>query len=94
MFGSGMATLIISNEEMDDIMKIVKYLEDSSLLIKSVSETVESEAKEHIDGFLGNLLGILEASILGSILEGKGVIKVGEGLIRAGERTIRAGQDF
>ena len=46
MFGSGVTTLIISNEEMNDIMKIVKSLEESGLLIKGVSETIKNEAKE------------------------------------------------
>ena len=45
MFGSGFTTLIISNEGMNDIMKIVKSLEDSGLLIKGVSETIKNEAK-------------------------------------------------
>ena len=46
IFGSSMTTLIISNEEMDDIMKIVKLLEESGLLIKGVRETIKNEAKE------------------------------------------------
>ena len=41
-----MTTLIISNEEMNNIMKIVKSLEESSLLTKGVSETIKNEAKE------------------------------------------------
>ena len=45
MFGSGNTTLIISNEEMNDIMKIVKTLEEFGLLIKGVSETIKNEAK-------------------------------------------------
>ena len=53
MFGSGMTTLIISNEEMNDIMKIIKSLEESGLLIKSVSETIKNETKEQKGGFLG-----------------------------------------
>ena len=50
-------TLIISNEEVNDIMKIVKSLEDSGLLIKCVSETIKNEAKEQQDWFLRMLLG-------------------------------------
>ena len=46
MFGSGVTTLIISNEEMNDIMKIVKSLEESGLLIKGVGERMKNEAKE------------------------------------------------
>ena len=65
IFGLGTTTLIISNEEMDDIMKIVKSLEHSGLLIKGVSETIKSEAKEQKGGFVGMLLGTLGASLLG-----------------------------
>ena len=60
--------LIISNEEMDDIMKIVKSLEESGLLIKGVSETIKNEAKEQKRGFLGMLLGTLGASLLGNVI--------------------------
>ena len=88
MLGSGTTTLIISNDEMDDILKIVKSLEDSNVLIKGVSETIQQEAKEQRGGFLSMLLGTLGASLLGDILSkglsGKGVIRAGEGTIRAG----------
>ena len=88
MLGSGMATLIISNEEMNDILKIVKSLENSGLLLKGVSETIQHEAKEQRKGFLSMLLGTLGASLLGDILSkglsGKGVIRAGEGTVRAG----------
>ena len=84
MLGSGAATLIISNDEMNDILKIVKSLEDSGLLLKGVSETIQHEAKEQRGGFLSMLLGTLGASLLGDILSGKGVIRAGEGTIRAG----------
>ena len=84
MFGSGATTLIISNDEMDDFLKIVKSLENSGLLLKGVSETIQHEAKEQIGGFLSMLLGTLGASLLGDILSGKGVIRAGEGTIRAG----------
>ena len=72
MFGSGNTTLIISNEEMNNIMKIVKSLEESGLLIKEVSETIKNEAKEPKVGFLSMLLGTLGASLLGNLLTGKG----------------------
>ena len=84
MLGSGTTTLIISNDEMDDILKIVKSLENSGVLLKGVSETVQHEAKEQRGGFLSMLLGTLGASLLGDILSGKGVIRAGEGTIRAG----------
>ena len=79
-----MTTLIISNNEMNDILKIVKSLENSGLLLKGVSETIQHEAKEQRGGFLSMLLGTLGASLFGDILSGKGVIRAGEGTIRAG----------
>ena len=64
MLGSGTTTLIISNDEMNDIIKIVKSLENSGVILKGVSETIQHEAKEQIAGFLSMLLGILGASLL------------------------------
>ena len=88
MLGSGATSLIITNDEMDDILKIVKYLEDSGVLLKGVSETIKHEAKEQRGRFLSMLLGTLGASLLGDVLS-KGL--TGKGVIRAGEGTIRAG---
>ena len=82
-----MATLIISNEEMSDIMKIVKSPEVSGSLVKVVSKIVKNETKEQTGGFLRMLLGTLGASLLGNLLTGKSTI-------RADEDAIRAGQDF
>ena len=59
---------------MEDIMKIVKSLEESRLLIKGISETIKNEAKEQKGRFLLMLLRILTASILGNTFAGKGVI--------------------
>ena len=88
MLGSGTTTLIILNDEMDDILKIVKSLENSGFLLKGVSETIQHEAKEQRGVFLGMLLGTLGVSLLGDILSkglsGKGVIRAGEGTIRTG----------
>ena len=75
---------MISNDEMKDIIKIVKSLEDSGLLLKGVTETVQNEVKEQKGGFLSMLLGTLGASLLGNILAGKGINRAGEGVIRAG----------
>ena len=72
MFGSGFTTLIIFNEEMKDIIKIVKSLKESGLLIKGVSETIKNEAKEQKGGFPGMLLGTLGTSLLGNLLTGEG----------------------
>ena len=82
ILGSGKTTLIISNDEMKDIIKIVKSLEDSGLLLKGVTETVQNEVKEQKGGFLSMLLGTLGASLLGNILAGKGINRAGEGGIR------------
>ena len=62
------ATLIISNEEMDDILMIVQTLEDSNILLKGVTKTIENETKEQKGGFLGMLLGTLGASLLRNML--------------------------
>ena len=67
---------------MEDIMKIVKSLEDSGLLIKGISEKIQNEAKKQKGGFPGMLLGTLGASLLGNILTGKGVNRAGDGTIR------------
>ena len=69
---------------MEDLIKIVKSLEDSGLLLKWVTETVQNEIKEQKGGFLSMLLGTLGASLLGNILAGKGVNRAGEGVVRAG----------
>ena len=61
MLPSGTTTLIILNDEMKDIIKIVKYLEDSALSLKGVSETVQNKAREQKRGFLSMLLGTLGA---------------------------------
>ena len=90
ILGSGHSntTLIISNDEMDDILKIVKSLENSGVLLKCVNETIQNEAKEQRGGFLSMLLGTLGASLLGDVLS-KGLSS--KGIIRADEGTIRAG---
>ena len=77
-------TLIISNDDMHDLLKIVKSLEDSGLLLDGITETVKNEVKEQKGGFLSVLLGTLGASLLGNMLVGRGVIRAGEGTIRAG----------
>ena len=78
---------MILNEEMDDIMKIVKPLKESGLLIKRISETIKNEAKEQNRIFFGMFLSTLGASFLGNLLTGKSRIRTVEG-------TVRAGQDF
>ena len=63
MFGFCNTTLITSNEEINDIMEIIKSFEESGLLIKDVSETTKNEAKEQKEGLLSTLLGTLGASL-------------------------------
>ena len=108
-FGSGTAILVFSNEEFNDIMKIVKSLEDPNLLIKGVSKTAENEINKQRRELLGILGATLGVSLLGNMLASRGmkykisehedtihrlgVIQACEGTIRAGEGTIRAGQD-
>ena len=79
---------------MEDIIKIVKSLEDSGLLLKGVSKVIQNEAKEQKGGFFSMLLGALGASLLGSILAGKGMNRAGEGFIRAGYEPSIESKDF
>ena len=84
--------LIRSNDEMKDIIKLVKSYEDFGLLLKGVSESIQNEAKEQTGGFLSMLLGTLGASLLGNLLAGKGINRAGEWVILAGYGTKR--QDY
>ena len=88
-----LTTLIVSNDEIGDIIKIVKPLEDSGLLLKGVTETVQNEVKEQKGGFLSMILGILGASLLGNLLTGRGINRAGKGrgTNRAGEGVLRSG---
>ena len=85
ILGSGTTTLIISNDEMENIIKIIKSLKDPGLLLKMVSETIQNEAKEQKGWFLSMLLDKLGASfLLGNILVSKGINRAGKGFLRAG----------
>ena len=82
ILGSGnYTTLIISNNEIEDLIKIVKSLEDSGLLLKGVIESVQNQIKKK-GGFFSMLLGALHASLLGNLLTGKGVNKKGKELLK------------
>ena len=82
--GSGVK-LIIEQEDMNDIMKIIEALENSGILLKGVTKTIENETKEQRGGFLGMLLRTLGASLLGNLLTGgKGIMRAGDGIVRAG----------
>ena len=75
--GSGTTTLLISNEEMNDKMKIVQALEDSNILLKRLAKTITNKTKEQKQGFLSMLLRTLGASLLGNLFAGKGIIRAG-----------------
>ena len=82
--GSGVK-LIIEEEDMQDIIKTIKELENSDILLKGVSKTIENEIKEQRGRFLSMLLGTLGASLLGNLLTGKGIMRAGDEIVRAGE---------
>ena len=77
--GGEVIKLIIEQEEMNDIIKLIEALENSGILLKGVSKTIENETKEQRGGFLSMLLGPLGASLLGNLLSGKGIVRAGEG---------------
>ena len=81
--GSGVKLII--EEDMQDIIKIIRELANSDILLKGVSKTIENEIKEQRGGFLSMLLGTLGASLLGNLLTGKGIMRAGDGIVRAGE---------
>ena len=113
IFGSGqrhssssvshnMTTLIISNDEIHHITTIVKSLEDSGLLLKGVTKTVQKEVKEQKGGFLSMLLDTLGGILLGNLWTGKGIYRArkgngaivksqGWGIRRASKSVLRAG---
>ena len=70
--------LIVSYEELNDIMKIVESLEEFGLLIKGLRKTIKNESKEQKRQLLGMLLGTLDASLLQNLLTGKGKVKAGQ----------------
>ena len=85
IYGTTTRALIISNEELEDIIKIVKLHEESGWILKRISQTVKNEANKQKLRFLSMLLGTIAASILGSELAWKGVIRADEGVLRAGQ---------
>ena len=90
MYGLGTTSLIISNEEINEIMKIVQVLEDSNTLLKRVTKTIKNKAKEQKGGFLVMLLGTLWASLLENMLAGKGIVRAGFRK-KKGKEIVRAG---
>ena len=82
---SGITTLIISNGDINDLIKIVTALEEHDILFKGTSKTIKNETKEQNGGFLSMLLGTLGASLLGNLLTGKGLYRTGQGMYRTGQ---------
>ena len=88
--GSETTILMISNEEMYDIMNIIQALKDSTILLKGVTKTIKNETQVQKGGFLNMLLGNLGASFLGNMLTGKGIVRAAyqnnkqKRLVRAG----------
>ena len=93
LLGSRNTTLIVSSDEIEGIIKIVKSLENSGLLLEGVIETVQNEVKEQKGRFLSMLLGTLGAKLLGNLLTGRGIYRAvkGKGINRADEGIVRAG---
>ena len=90
--GSGVK-LIIEQEEINDITKIIEALENSGILLKGLSKRIENETKEQRGGFLIMLLGTLGTSLLGNLLTGgKGIMRAGDGIVRARDGIVRAGE--
>ena len=103
VLGSVMATLRISNKEINNITKIIKWLKESGLLIKPVSQTIKNEAKGQNVGFLRMLLGTLGPSLFEKLLTGQWAIATSQGrvtnmseqgTIKPREGNVKAGQDF
>ena len=80
--------LIIEEDDMKDILKIIEALENSGILLKGVTKMTENETKEKRGGFLSMLLGPLGASLLSNLLTGKGIMRAGDGIVRVGEGNV------
>ena len=89
MHGSGTTTLITSNKEMNDIMKIVQAPEYSNILLEGVTKTIKNKTKEQKGGFLGMLLVSLGASLLGNLLIEKGIVRTGSGNKKGNEGIVK-----
>ena len=80
ILGSGNHTiLIISNDDLNDLLEVIKSLEKNGILLDGITEIVKNEVKEQKGSFLGMLLGTLGVSLLGNMLAGRDVIRAGNG---------------
>ena len=78
-------TLIISNNDLNDLIKIATALEEHDMLLKGTTKTIKNNTKKQDRGFLSMLLGTLGASLLGSLLTGNGLYRTGKGMYRTGQ---------
>ena len=85
IYGSGSTKLIISVDDLDEIIKIVTALKEHDILLKRTAKTIKNETKEQKGGFLSMLLGTLGASLLGNLLTDKGLYRTGQGMYRTGQ---------
>ena len=85
MYGSGDTTLIISIDDLNDLIKIVTALEEHDTLLKETSKTIKNETKEQNGGCLSMLLGTLGALLLGNLLTGRGLYRTGHGMYKTGQ---------
>ena len=85
MYGSGNKTLIISNNDLNDLIKIAAALEEHDILLKGTTKSIINNTKKQEGGFLNMLLGTLGASLFGNLLNGKGLYRTGKGKYRTGQ---------
>ena len=85
MYGFGNKTLIISNNDLNDLIKIATALEEHDILLKGTNKAIKNKIKKQDGGFLSMLLGTLGASLLGNLLTGKGMYRTGQGMYRTGQ---------
>ena len=85
MYGSGNTTLIISNDDLNDLIKIATTLEEHDILLKGTTKTINNDTKKQEGGFLSMLLGTLGVSLLGNLLTGRGLYRTGKEMYRTGK---------
>ena len=86
IYGAGSKTLIISKNDLNDLIKIATALEEHDILLKGTTKTIKNNTKKQEGAFLSMLLGTLGASLLGNLLTGKGLYRTGKGIYRTGQR--------
>ena len=82
---SGNKILIISSNDLNDLIKIATALKEHDILLNGTSKTIKNKIKKQEGGFLSMLLGTLGASLLGNLLTGKGLYRTGKGMYRTGQ---------